>query len=112
VQRLALSAYGGGLVAALWPGELKDQAQALYGKQLGTKVVAAALERGWSAEGSPHLAFRNSPAGQRLYMKPEVGALEYSRRWEQDDLEKVGAHDRNSVRRSLALAQETWLRRR
>src|SRR5438067_1153719 len=59
-QRLALSGYGGGVVVALWPGELKSQAEYLYGNQLGRRMVAAALERGWKAEGSPQLAFRNS----------------------------------------------------
>jgi hypothetical protein len=107
-QRLAISGFGGGLVAALWPGELKVQAEYLYGQKLGTKIVSAALERGWSADGSPHLAFRNSAPAQRLYMKPKVGAAEYARRWEDGDLREVGAHSRGEVARKLW----PWLKQR
>jgi hypothetical protein len=53
-QRLALSEFGGGLVAALWPAELRPQAEYLYGAGLATPMIAAARERGWSAEPSPH----------------------------------------------------------
>lgn len=107
-QRLAISAYGGRLVAAVWPGELKEQARVLYGGRHGTKVVAAALERGWSAEGSPHLAFRNAAPGQRLYLRPSVSALEYARRWQDGDLAEVGAHERGDVKRRLW----PWLKER
>ena len=53
-QRLALSGFGGGLVAALWPAELKSQAEYLYGHALATPLIAAARECGWTAEPSPH----------------------------------------------------------
>ena len=107
-QRLALSGFGGGVVAALWPGEFKVQANYLYGQRLGARVVAASLKRGWAAEGSPHLAFRNSAPSQRLYMKPDVDALEYARRWEDGDLREVGAHSRGDVLRKLW----PWLKQR
>jgi hypothetical protein len=107
-QRLAISGFGGGLVAALWPGELKVQAEYLYGQKLGTRIVFAALERGWSAAGSPHLAFRNSAPTQRLYMTPSIGAEEYARRWEDGDLREVGAHSRGDVARKLW----PWLKQR
>jgi hypothetical protein len=107
-QRLAISGFDGGLVAALWPGELKVQAEYLYGKKLGTRIVATALERGWSAEGSPHLAFRNSAAANRLYMRPTVGAEAYAARWEAGDLREVGAHSRSEVARKLW----PWLKQR
>jgi hypothetical protein len=107
-QRLSLSGVGGGLVAGLWPGELKIQAEYLYGRRLATPLVARAIERGWSAEGSPHLAFRSSAAVQRLYMKPIVDAAEYARRWETGDLRRVGQYTAEEVRRTLW----PWLKER
>ena len=35
-QRLALSGLAGGMIAALWPAELKMQAEYLYGQRLAT----------------------------------------------------------------------------
>ena len=107
-QRLALSRYRGGVVAALWPAELKEQAEYLYGRQLATRMVAAAGECGWYTAGSPHLAFRNSAAPQRLYMKPECDAGEYARRWQQGDLRRVGQHSRAEVEHGLW----PWLKQR
>lgn len=107
-QRLAVSGYGGGLIAALWPGELKAQAEYLYGRDVASPMVAVALERGWAAEGSPHLAFRNSAPRQRLYMKPNIDAAEYVRRWEAGDLRRVGQYTRAEVERSLW----PWLKER
>jgi hypothetical protein len=107
-QRLSLSGYGGGVVAGLWPGELKVQAAYLYGRGFGAKIVSAALKRGWTAEGSPHLAFRNSAPSHRLYMRPDIDAHEYARRWETSDLAEVGAHSRDDVMRTLW----PWLKQR
>ena len=45
-QRLALSGFGGGLIAALWPAELKPQAEYLHGQQLASPMIACARERG------------------------------------------------------------------
>jgi hypothetical protein len=45
-QRLALSLFQGGVVAALWPAELKPQAEFLYGERLATPMVERATERG------------------------------------------------------------------
>lgn len=100
-QRLATGDVGGSVVVALWPAELKEQATYLYGRRLGRPVVAMALTRGWSAKPSPHLAFRNSPSRLRLYMAPPLDAAEYARRWEEGDLEHVGAYARANVRREL-----------
>jgi hypothetical protein len=100
-QRLAIGDIGGKVIAALWPAELKDQATYLYGARLGRPMIAAARERGWTAQPSPHLAFRNSSAPVRLYMAPPLDAAEYARRWEERDLEQVGAHSRADVRRNL-----------
>jgi len=107
-QRLALSGFGGGLVVALWPGELKTQAEYLYGGRRATPMISRALREGWSAAGSPHLAFRNSAPQQRLYMKPTVDAMEYAARWEATDLRHVGQHAKSDVRRFLW----PWLKQR
>ena len=70
-QRLRISDLaGGGVVVATWPAELARQAHYLYGRGLGSALVAAAIERGWTVEPSPHIAYRNSPPGRRLYMRP------------------------------------------
>jgi hypothetical protein len=107
-QRLALADVGGRVVAALWPAELKEQAQYLYRRRLATPMIKTARARGWTAEPSPHLAFRNSPHTLRLYMAPAVDAAEYARRWEEEDLDWVGAHSREKVRSRLW----PWLQRR
>jgi hypothetical protein len=100
-QRLAIGDVGGQAVAALWPAELKEQALYLYGQGLGRPMIATARDRGWSAEASPHLAFRNSSAHVRLYMKPDLDAGEYARRWEEGDLRYVGAYAQARVREEL-----------
>src|SRR5688572_1783827 len=61
-QRLALSDVGGGIVVALWPAELKPQAQYLYSDGRGRAMVEAARERSWDVWAVPHLAFFTSPA--------------------------------------------------
>jgi hypothetical protein len=96
-QRLALSRFPGGLIAALWPAELKTQAIYLYGNHLSIPMVARARDLGWTAEPAPQLAFRNSAPEQRLYMKTAVDALDYARRWENGDLRWVGQYKRAEV---------------
>lgn len=105
-QRLAIARYRGGVVAAMWPGELKEQAQYLYGERHASGMIDAAVTRGWIAMGSPHLAFRNSAPGQRLYMAPACDATVYVRRWEDGDLDRVGQYTRHEVENQLWL----WLR--
>ena len=114
---LGIGDVGGNVVVGLWPAELKEQAKYLYGRRLGRPMVAAARERGWTAEPSPHLAFRNASPTVRLYMAPHVDAAEYARRWEEGDLERVGAHAREDVRDklwpwlksgSIAPARSSW----
>jgi hypothetical protein len=100
-QRLALSRHGVELVAALWPAELKPQAEYLYGGLLATPLIAKARELGWSVEANPHLAFRNSYPAQRLYMRPVVDAAEYARRWEEGDLDRVGQYERSEIQATL-----------
>jgi hypothetical protein len=108
-QRLALSSTGGGgLMLATWPAELKLQAQYLYGRRLATPMIKRALELGWTAVASPHLAFRNAPHTRRLYMRPAIEALDYARRWEDSELSWVGQYEREEVRSRLW----PWLKER
>jgi hypothetical protein len=100
-QRLALSGFGGGLVVALWPAELKNQAEFLYGNRLGIPMIAKARELGWTANPAPQLAFRSSAPSQRLYMTTPVDALEYACRWESGDLRQVGQHTRDEIERTI-----------
>lgn len=107
-QRLALGDVGGGIVVALWPAELKPQAEYLYTYGRGTAMVVAARERGWYVRPSPHLAFFTSPHTQRLYMAPEVDAEEYARRWEGADGRRIGQYSSEELRQHLWL----WLKSR
>src|SRR5207302_4283544 len=79
----------------------KEQAVYLYGRRLGRPMISAALSRGWTAAAAPQLAFRNSQPALRIYMAPEIDPLEYARRWEDSDLDWVGAHSRAGVVRNL-----------
>ena len=100
-QRLGAGDVGGNLWIALWPAELKEQANYLYGNRLARPMIAAARKQGWTATANAHLAFRNSQPSLRLYMAPAIDASEYAGRWEDGDLERVGAHSREDVRRTL-----------
>ena len=97
-QRLTMSEHRGGLVAGMWPGELKTQAEHLYGLGYATGMIAKALEFGWTVAASPHLAFRNSAPSQRLYMLPEIDPIDYARRWQTGDLRRVGQYSADQVR--------------
>ena len=78
---------------ATWPAELKPQACYLYGGGLGSALVAAAIERGWTVEPSPHIAFRTASAARRLYMRPPLAPLAYVACWEDEDaLSRVGGN--------------------
>lgn len=101
IQRVAAGDVNGSLVVALWPAELKPQALHLYGKRRGRTMISAALAHGWTATSAPQLAFWHAAPPVRLYMEPTVDTLEYARRWEEDDLDWVGAHPRADVRRVL-----------
>jgi hypothetical protein len=101
-QRLRVSDLAGGVVAATWPAELAPQARYLYGRRLGSTLVATALERGWTIEPSPHIAYHTAPPSRRLYMRPSIDPMEYVARWEDEDgLRRVGNHTRDNVEREL-----------
>ena len=54
-QRLWISDVPDGVLVATWPAELARQARYLYGGGLGSALVAAAIERGWTVEPRPTL---------------------------------------------------------
>jgi hypothetical protein len=93
-QRLWIGDYaGGGVAVATWAAELKPQACYLYGRGLGSALVAAAIECGWAVEPSPHIAFRTAPAARRLYMRPSIEPFDYVACWEDEDgLRRIGGN--------------------
>jgi hypothetical protein len=94
VQRLWIGDVPGGVVVATWPAELAEQARYLYGGGLGSVLVAAAIERGWTVIPSPHIAFYSAPAARRLYMLPPVDPLDYAACWEDEDgFGRIGGND-------------------
>jgi hypothetical protein len=95
LQRAALgredSSEDSRLILAVWPGELKAQAQRLYSNQRAQAVASLANEDGWEVVGTPHLAFRNAKADKRWYLTTRVGADEYATIWE-ENFKQVGGH--------------------
>ena len=90
VQRAGLEARDGRVMLAVWPGELKDQALALY---RGTRAVAAVREAsaaGWLVEPRPHLGFFMASRGQRLHLTSRVDSPTYARQWSEGDVGRVG----------------------
>jgi hypothetical protein len=101
-RRLRLSNLDGGVAVVTWPAELKPQAQYLYGRGLGSALVAAAIERGWTVEPRPHLAYHTARPDRRLYMCPSIAPLDYAACWEDEDaLRRVGSHAREDVEHEL-----------
>lgn len=96
-QRFALADLGGGIEAALWPGETKAQAMYLYSAGRAATMIEAAQSCGWRVTASPHLAFLNSYARQRLYMTPDIDPLVYAERWADEDREFIGRHPREDL---------------
>ena len=108
-QRLWISDVPEGMLVATWPAELARQARYLYGGGLGSALVAAAIERGWTVDPSPHIAYPTSPPGRRLYMRPLVAGLDYVACWEDEDgLRRVTNYSREDVEHELW----PWLKQR
>jgi hypothetical protein len=101
----------GGVAVATWPAELKPQARYLYGGGLGSALVAAAIERGWEVEPSPHIAFRTASAARRLYMPLSSDkALAYAACWEGEDAySRIGG---NYARETVEHELWPWLKQR
>ena len=108
-QRLWISDVAGGVVVATWPAELARQAHYLYGGGFGSALVTAAIERGWTVESSPHIAYYSASPDRRLYLRPSVAPLDYVACWEDEDaLRRVGNHTREDVEHELW----PWLKQR
>jgi hypothetical protein len=100
-QRLALAESGGTLVVAFWPAELKGQARYLYDGTRAEALIDEARRRVWDVWPALQLAFYTSWPSQRLYLLPKLDAVEYARRWAQEDAELVRAHSVGDVRTDL-----------
>jgi hypothetical protein len=97
-QRAALRIDGEDLVLHLWPGELKHQAERLYGDSRAERL--SALDRPgepWRVRPQPVLGYRNAPIRSRVYLTCTLDAVAYARRWQGADWERVGAHHRNHI---------------
>lgn len=90
LQRAGLELWGDSLVLAVWPGELKDQARALYstGRAAGLLDFVASSDD-VEVAASPHLAFRLSDRRQRVYLTPTIDVTEYVRSWADENLDRV-----------------------
>jgi hypothetical protein len=110
-QRLWIGDVPGGVAVATWLAELKPQACYLYGGGLGSALVAAAIERGWTVEPSPHIAFRTASAARRLYMRPRsLESPAYVACWEDEDaFSRIGG---NYARGAVEHELWPWLKER
>jgi hypothetical protein len=110
IQRLVIRDVAGSVVVATWPAELAVQARYLYGGGLGSALVAAAIERGWTVIPSPHIAYYSASPGRRLYMCPLVAPLDYTACWEDEDgFRRVGG---NYTREYVEDQLWPWLKQR
>jgi hypothetical protein len=91
IQRLVIKDVDGSVIVAMWPAELAVQARYPYGGGLGSALVAAAIERGWTVIPSPYVGYYTSSPARRLYMRPQVAPLDYATVWEDEDgLRRIG----------------------
>jgi hypothetical protein len=107
-QRLRIGELAGSVVVATWPAELAPQARYLYSDGFGSALVAAAIERGWEVQPSPHIAFRTSSPGRRLYMSLPIAPLDYVACWkDKDGFSRVGG---NYTREAVEYELWPWLK--
>ena len=86
------------------------QARYLYGGGLGSALVAAAIERGWTVIPSPHIAYYSASPARRLYMLPSVAPLDYAACWEDEDgFGRIGG---NYTREYVEHELWPWLKQR
>jgi hypothetical protein len=109
-QRLRIDERDGAVVVATWPAELARQARYLYGRGLGSALVAAAIERGWTVEPSPHIAYYTASPDRRLYMRLSMAPLDYAACWE--DADGFGRIGGNSTREYIEHELWPWLKQR
>jgi hypothetical protein len=101
VQRLTILGVSGGVLAHLFPGELKALAQHLYSDHRAERFVSAALAGGWLVRPNPHIAFFQAPVHQRLYLEPTIDLDQYVRLWEGSGLERIGGYWQGDLTESL-----------
>jgi hypothetical protein len=94
LQRAALDERAGELVLAVWPGELKGEARALYGSGRAEALLGL---RDWHLTPRPHLGFYGASPPQRLYTTTALDARAYVRGW-QEDLDRVHAYELGELR--------------
>ena len=80
----------------------------LYSHGRAAAMIEAARNCEWRVAASPHLAFLNSYARQRLYMAPHVDPLVYAERWVDEDREFIGRHPREDLEDAIW----PWLKNR
>jgi hypothetical protein len=109
MQRAALDFDGQELVLHMWPGELKRQAEHLYGAGHAERLAELDVDSGrWHVDPQPQLGFRNAPARTRVYLTCRLDAPTYIRRWHGEDWSYVGAHNPDTILSELW----PWLLRR
>jgi hypothetical protein len=100
-QRLRVSDGADGIAITTWPAELSSQARYLYGGRLGTPLVAAALQCGWTVEATPHIAYHTAAPNRRLYLRPAIAPLEYAALWEDKGALRRLSYSREDVENEL-----------
>jgi hypothetical protein len=91
----------GGILAGLWPGELKPHAKYLYSNHRAEEFVSAASEGGWSVHPNAHIAFFQAPSHQRLYLDPVINLRQYVDPWEGPGWERIGSYSQGELTASL-----------
>ncbi len=109
-QRISLQEQAETLALCTWPAELKPQAEALYRTGRAQRLLDFVAEHpeAWQARPNVHLAFRNAPVAQRLYLHCHLEITEYIHRWSGNDFAQIRAHHYNDIRENLW----PWLRER
>ncbi|MGO9502589.1 MAG: hypothetical protein ACLPUO_13675 [Streptosporangiaceae bacterium] len=107
-QRISLQQDGDALALCTWLAELKPQAEALYRTGRAQRLVDFLAEhpKGWRARPNVHLAFRNAPVAQRLYLNCHLEISEYIHGWSGSDFGQIGACHYKEIRETLW----PWLR--
>jgi hypothetical protein len=105
IQRIALGRSGARLALCAWPGELKGQAEALYGEGQGRvdRLLEFLDDHGeWQATPRPHLAFPFAKVHEVLYLTPSIDVRSYLECWTKPDaFARIGALPPSQVRSEL-----------
>lgn len=97
IQRIDLYAETDQLVLAMWPGELKAQAQHLYGSPERVEALLRVTEMDeWSLKPCFNVAYRNANYHARWYTTPSMDGATYAKGWTRD-LENAGGWRRERL---------------